>query len=373
MISIRPIGQGKFAKSMILSLSILAIVVLAPIAPVVHGQSVVTSIPVDYKPLGIGVNVLTNEIYVGTTVNFAGNLDVIDGSTNAIIARIPTGDGTSTFKVAVNPITNTVYATNSLGSSVFVIDGRSHTLSTTIPICDPGSPSNLAVDWRRNTVYVSCSYPAALAVIDGRTNTVAATISLSAYIGNARPVAVNIRTDQIYVGDGSGSNVVAIDGKTNSVTASIPVSVSDFHLGIDVNPRTNMIYVSNDLAYGPTGWPDGSVSVINGSSNTVIATVPVGPLPFGVGVDSRTNEVFVANSGTGTSNTGSVSVIDGETNAVVATVAAPAQPIDIGVNPRTGLIYVAEYYICKSSSCSSDPNANSVLVISGGSSDQEED
>src|SRR5438132_12164910 len=100
MISIRPIGQGKFAKSMILSLSILAIVVLAPIAPVVHGQSVVTSIPVDYKPLGIGVNVLTNEIYVRTTVNFAANLDVRDGSTDAIIARIPTEAGTYTFTVA---------------------------------------------------------------------------------------------------------------------------------------------------------------------------------------------------------------------------------------------------------------------------------
>src|SRR3989442_15806328 len=98
MISIRPIGQGKFAKSMILSLSILAIVDLAPIAPVVHGQSVVTSIPVDYKPLVIGVNVLTNEIYVATTVNFAGNLDAVDGSTNAIIARIPTRPRTSTSK-----------------------------------------------------------------------------------------------------------------------------------------------------------------------------------------------------------------------------------------------------------------------------------
>ncbi len=147
------------------------------------------------------------------------------------------------------------------------------------------------------------------------------------------------------------------------------VAGSDFHLGIDVNPFTNMVYVSNDVAYGAPGWPYGSVSVINGSSNVAVATIPVGPSPYGVGVDSTTNRVYVANSA-GTSNSSSISVIDGKTNIVTATVPAPAWAIDVTANPWTRLVYVAEYYACKSSSCSADPNQNSVLVISETPPDQ---
>ncbi len=57
-----------------------------------------------------------------------------------------------------------------------------------------------------------------------------------------------------------------------------------------------MVYVANG----------DSVSVISGATNTVVATVTVGSAPYGVGVDARTNMVYVANR---FSNT--VSVISG--------------------------------------------------------------
>lgn len=368
MLSTISTRQGRLARSTILSLSILAVAVLAVFGNIAHAESVVTVIPVNNKPLGVAVNPLTNRIYVAASLNFEGNVAVIDGATNTVIDRIPTGTGTSAFKIAVNPATNRVYVTNTLGSSVVVIDGRSDKVATSIAVCGAGNPNNVAVNWWTNRVYVACSGPAALAIIDGQTSAVVTTVPLSAYIGSARPVAVNIGTNRIYVGDGSGRNVVVLEGKTDSVIANV-VAGSDFHLGIDVNPFTNMVYVSNDVAYGTPGWPYGSVSVINGSSNVVVATIPVGPSPYGVGVDPRTNRVYVANSA-GTSNSSSISVIDGATNTVTATVPAPAWAIDVAANPWTRLVYVAEYYICKSSSCSADPNQNSVLVISETPPDQ---
>ena len=48
---------------------------------------------------------------------------------------------------------------------------------------------------------------------------------------------------------------------------------------------------------------DNTLSVINGSNNTVTATIAVGGLPWGVAVNPQTNTVYVAN---GTSNTLSV-------------------------------------------------------------------
>ena len=55
-----------------------------------------------------------------------------------------------------------------------------------------------------------------------------------------------------------------------------------------VNPSTNRIYVANAGS--------DSVSVIDGASNTVAATVAVGSNPLGVAVNPNTNRIYVANS-----------------------------------------------------------------------------
>ena len=65
------------------------------------------------------------------------------------------------------------------------------------------------------------------------------------------------------------------------------------------------------------------MSVIDGSTHTVTATVPVGKLPLGVAVDPGTHTVYVTNDEDDT-----VSVIDGSTHTVTATV-----PVG---KPRTG-------------------------------------
>ena len=51
----------------------------------------------------------------------------------------------------------------------------------------------------------------------------------------------------------------------------------------------------------------GTVSVIDGASNTVAATVSVGSDPLAVAVNAVTGQVYVANESSGT-----VSVIDGQ-------------------------------------------------------------
>ena len=74
-----------------------------------------------------------------------------------------------------------------------------------------------------------------------------------------------------------------------------------------VNPNTNRIYVAN--------WISDNVSVIDGASNTVVASVAVGSYPESVAVNPNTNRIYVTDSNDG------VSVIDGDSNTVVATVA----------------------------------------------------
>jgi YVTN family beta-propeller protein len=65
----------------------------------------------------------------------------------------------------------------------------------------------------------------------------------------------------------------------------------------------------------------------------------VGAEPFAIGVNPSTGRVYVANV-----NSDTVSVIDGATNTVVATVAVGNYPTGVGVNPSTDRVYVANMH-----------------------------
>jgi YVTN family beta-propeller protein len=86
-----------------------------------------------------------------------------------------------------------------------------------------------------------------------------------------------------------------------------------------------------------TNSGDGTVSVIDTVTNTVIATIAVGAQPFGVAVAPDRSKVYITN------NAGnSVSVIDTATNTVVATILVQENsPIGVAVTPDGGKAYVA--------------------------------
>ena len=82
------------------------------------------------------------------------------------------------------------------------------------------------------------------------------------------------------------------------------ISVGNSPFGVAVNPNTNLAYVANSNS--------STVSVIDGKTNSVIATIPVGNSPFGVAVNPNTNLAYVA-----ATNSHLIYVIDGNTNSVV--------------------------------------------------------
>jgi YVTN family beta-propeller protein len=87
-----------------------------------------------------------------------------------------------------------------------------------------------------------------------------------------------------------------------------------------VNETTNRVYVTNEES--------DNVSVIDGSNNRVIATVPVGGSPVDVDVNSLTNRIYVANS-----DSDNVSVIDGISNTVIAVVTVGVDPLGVAIIP----------------------------------------
>lgn len=85
-----------------------------------------------------------------------------------------------------------------------------------------------------------------------------------------------------------------------------------------------------------TNSADDTVSVIDTSTNLVVATVPVGHSPFGVAVHPGGAVVYVTNNGGN-----SISVIDATRNTVTATLAAGVYMAGLGVNPAGTRLYAA--------------------------------
>jgi YVTN family beta-propeller protein len=181
-----------------------------------------------------------------------------------------------------------------------------------------------------------------------------ATVSVGIY---PLAAAVDPTTHTVYVvntlpvgapGYGVPGTVSVIDGATNTVTSTLNVGV--FPSAVAVDPTTHTVYVAS---------LDG-VSVIDGTHSTVIADVPIGGFPAGVAVDAGTQTVYVLNG----NNT--VSVIDERTNTVTATVTIGYGPFAFGggvaVDPTTRTVYAASE---NTEGSVAPENASTVTVIDG--------
>jgi YVTN family beta-propeller protein len=95
---------------------------------------------------------------------------------------------------------------------------------------------------------------------------------------------------------------------------------------VGVDPVRNVFYSTDQF---------GTVSVFDGSTNTLITTVNLSGQPCGISVDPKTRKVFVSDI-----QNNLVDVIDGATNTLLTTVAVGSSPLYSAVDPARGLVYV---------------------------------
>ncbi len=164
-------------------------------------NQVIAFVPIDAAH-EIAINSLTNRIYVAQD-GFPGMVTVLDAATNLPIATVSAG-GFLTFGVAVNPVTNRIYAGNQFGT-VGVIDGNTNTLLTSIP--DAGQPAGLVTDPFANRAYVNNVGLNTVDVIDGSTNSVINTVPVGSGPTNS---AIDPLHRLLYVGDSRGNAVSVI-------------------------------------------------------------------------------------------------------------------------------------------------------------------
>jgi YVTN family beta-propeller protein len=114
-----------------------------------------------------------------------------------------------------------------------------------------------------------------------------------------RAIVFNPTANKVYAVD-PGHRAVSVFDIAACSTKS--VQVGDEPLAIAVNPVTNRVYVANAVS--------GTVSVLDGKSDAVLATVSVGQRPYVLAANASANKVYVSNT-----FSDQLTIIDGATNA----------------------------------------------------------
>jgi len=371
-------------------------------------NAIISTIPVGTNPLGIAVSPDGSQVYV---VNQnSNNVSVINTATNTVASTITVGStpggisitkGTScsgtpvTFTITINPAavlpptitTNTITGNisacagaNSASPNIqqFTVSGSNLTAGITVTAppgfdisLSPGSGFGNSIVLPQSggsvintNIFVRSSSSASPGNISG-------SVTLSSAGAQSQNVTVNGIVNAWPVVNGVSNQTFANGTVTTGVTftgtadvinwvnnnpgiglaASGTGNISPFtaiNMGnIPVVATISATPVSVGYAYIANSISN-NVSVINTTTNAVIATIPVGQTPTSVSVSPDGTRVYVTNQ---RSNT--ISVINTATNSVISTIAVAAfSPTSVSVSPDGKLLYVVNL------------NSNNVLVFS---------
>jgi YVTN family beta-propeller protein len=307
-------------------------------------------------PTSIAVNSVTNKIYVG--YSSSNKVNVFEGDSYKLIKTIIVESGAK--KMAVNPIANKIYVSNQDSSTISIIDGDSDNLIRNIPVM--GRPFDLAVDPYGNT-YVTNRDFNIVSVIDSSKDKVISNIST---IEPAGSISINPLTNKLYVTNPPNATISIMPPypRVNSTISIIETPFSDYEYyptisnittgyspsNLDVNPTTNIIYLINN---GVGLVRDHGVYVIDGYTNQLISTLyhsSLDTLDSPLAINPDTNMVYVMNAY-------NVSVINGSSNKIVANITTGSNLIDseIAINTKANMIYVT------------NQRENTITVINGSS------
>ncbi len=310
----------------------MALATLAAATSVVGAQTISTVIPFSTATNGISVDPVRNKIYVVASdpTDTVFNLAVIDGTSNTVAMNIPLPSGASL--PTVDYLSNRIYVAgcNSLVAptdcTVTVIDGNKDSVVTTIPISTTrgGGLTGITVNPLTGLVYVANANDNVIDIINGRLSKVIDSINLN---GNSpSSVALNPVLNLLYVPYGTNQTAV-VNASTKQIVTTNTFGSST--VGATVNLLTGNVFVADQEFNGS------SLVGVLGPLGRNVTNIPVSAFPTGVDVDSFTNLIFVASP-----LTGQIAVINGSNNTLQATV-SNVQAQYIAVNLVTQMVYAS--------------------------------
>jgi YVTN family beta-propeller protein len=131
-------------------------------------------------------------------------------------------------------------------------------------------------------------------------------------------------TGYLYVPNEADNTVSVIDTSNDSVVATIPVSGQNADT-VAVSPDGAFVYVASE---------NGQVSVISAATNSVVSTIPISGSPWTVAVSPNGALVYATTTGT-------IAVIDAATNSVVNNINVGSAAYAVAFSPDGTRAYVS--------------------------------
>jgi YVTN family beta-propeller protein len=207
-----------------------------------------------------------------------------------------------------------VYVASEDTGQAVVLDAETGAVRATLEV--GGEPEGVGISPDGRWVYVTSEADAQVAVIDTRTDQVVATVKVG-----ARPRSVAFSPDgrrAIVTGENDRS-VKVLDAASHKVLNSVQLPGEGLlPMDVAVSPDGRRLYVSTGRG--------GTVAALDATSLSLIGQVKVGQRPWGLALSPDGRRLYAAN---GPSN--DVSVVDTERLQVVATVKVGERPWGVAV------------------------------------------
>lgn len=258
------------------------------------------------EPLAIAVDPNTNRVYVANSGS--GNVSVIDGNTDKVIATVPVGD--LPYTIAVNRVANKVYVSRTFSDVTVIIDGNTN-LPTTVKA---GVGDAVAAESLDNSTYLTSYESRQVTMFDGRDR-----VSTVETPNHMWAMAASLAKKKLYAVSVGNSNVTVIDGNSHATRI---VNAGKLPCAVAVDDSSGRAFVAN--------FGSNTVSVIDGTSDSVVGTMRLGSKPQAIAIDSTNHKVYVVSTHESTTT-----VLDGINNSMLGTVQTGKAPFAIAVNSKT--------------------------------------
>jgi YVTN family beta-propeller protein len=248
----------------------------------IENTAITGKVPSHYEPYGAAFNPVNGYTYitdldslvqVADGASLIANVSVTDPDTN--------GGGGWLQPVVVDPTTGLVYFASWSHGRMYVMDG-----TEVITSYRAGwGVKDMAIDADRGYIYMAHespneTYPHNISVFNIQTQT----ITPISTAPQSRAVAVDPLSGYAYVSNETSNSVTVLLG--TQVITTLPAGEAPW--GVAVNPNSGHAFVTNSASNSVTVYKDGAV----------VTTIPTqGIRPQAIGIDTTTNEIYIANRG----------------------------------------------------------------------------
>jgi len=244
------------------------------------------------------------------------NLTAINASSGAIIASAPAGDDPAT--ATYDSVDKEFYVADGTPDRLTLIDAAT---TTTVGSFRLGTePTDVAYDPPVQKLFVADVISSTVTVLNASTGAYEGNFS----VGNTtqgdglQSIAVDSQNGALYAA--YGTNISVINATDDAVVTTLELSSAPYT--ISWSPVTDDLYAADSVR---------NVTIVNCVTNTVVGVVQKLEGPSAVAVSSISRDLYIATNG----NT----VVNGSTDKVLATLAAGSWPVALTWDPDNGYVY----------------------------------